>query len=101
MSLSCLLWVPGFIVQDLCPRFFYTWFSKGCETVSILYENHACNFSETNKNPDILTNSDGHGCKGKEEKTQGKCGTEIARKISLYAFCMFSLKPGNMIFIKK
>ena len=42
-------WVPGFIVQDLCPRLFCSWPSEGCETVSILYENHACNFSETNK----------------------------------------------------
>ena len=62
---------------------------------------HAIFLKQTNKNPDILTNSDGRGCKGKEEKTQGKCGTEIARKISLYAFCMFSLKPGNMKFIQK
>ena len=46
-------WVPGFIVQDLCPRLFYSWSAKGCETVSILYENHTCNFSETDKQTKI------------------------------------------------
>ena len=47
---------------------------------------HAIFLKQTNKNSDILTNSGGGGYKGKEEKTHDKCGTEIARKFSLYAF---------------